>query len=164
MPNLSPTIKFHAQYDWTTGVPDNGNAWRKYRVVPRAYPSHPLICPYFHRVGNKDVLDYQGRAGSTSIVQWTLRPVIFGVDKFQEQVSAEGVLHFGNPNSRLNPGLQIFEPRIWGPNAGVKFFAPIFPSKEKSPPQRFKPEFGLKIHIALLQGHFADKTENHEST
>ena len=28
----------------------------------------------------KNVLDYQGRAGSTSIVQWTLRPVIFGVE------------------------------------------------------------------------------------
>ena len=26
---------------------DNGNVWRKYRVVPRAYPSHPLICAYF---------------------------------------------------------------------------------------------------------------------
>ena len=35
------------------------------------------------RVGleTKNVLDYQGRAGSTSIVQWTLRPVIFGVIK-----------------------------------------------------------------------------------
>ena len=27
---------------------------RKYRVVPRAYPLHPLICAYFHRVGNKE--------------------------------------------------------------------------------------------------------------
>ena len=35
--------KVHARYDWTTGVPDDGNVWRKYRVVPRAYPSHPLI-------------------------------------------------------------------------------------------------------------------------
>ena len=33
----------HAQYDWTTGVPDNGNDWRKFRVVPRSYPLHPLI-------------------------------------------------------------------------------------------------------------------------
>ena len=30
----------------------------------------------------KNVLDYQGRAGSTSIAQWTFRPVIFGVEKF----------------------------------------------------------------------------------
>ena len=44
---------FHARYDWTTGVPDDGNVWRKYRVVPRAYPSHPLICANFHRVGKQ---------------------------------------------------------------------------------------------------------------
>ena len=29
---------FHAQYDWTTGVPDDGNEWRKFRAVPRSYP------------------------------------------------------------------------------------------------------------------------------
>ena len=29
---------FHAQYDWTTGVPDNGNEWGKLRAVPRLYP------------------------------------------------------------------------------------------------------------------------------
>ena len=27
-----------AQYEWTTGVPDNGNDWRKFRVVPRSHP------------------------------------------------------------------------------------------------------------------------------
>ena len=77
----SETI-IHARYDWTTGVPDYGNVWRKHRAVPRVYPSQPLIRAYFHRVGSKEgLLDYQGRAGSTSIVQWTLRPVIFGVEK-----------------------------------------------------------------------------------
>ena len=35
--------KLHAQYDWTTGVPDNGNDWRKFRVVPRLYPLRPLV-------------------------------------------------------------------------------------------------------------------------
>ena len=45
-----------------------------------AYPSHPLICAYFHRVGSKERFRLPGRAGSTSIVRWTLRPVIFGVE------------------------------------------------------------------------------------
>ena len=30
----------------TTAVPDNGNAWRKFRVVPRSYPLRSLVC-YF---------------------------------------------------------------------------------------------------------------------
>ena len=40
----APSV-FYAQYDcqWTTGVPDNGNDWRKFRVVPRSYPLRPLI-------------------------------------------------------------------------------------------------------------------------
>ena len=42
---------------------DNGNVWRKYRVVPRAYPSHPLICAYFYRAGNKERFRLPGRAG-----------------------------------------------------------------------------------------------------
>ena len=54
---------FHARYDWTTGVPDNGNVWGKYRVVPRAYPSHPPICAYFHRVGNKERFRLPGAGG-----------------------------------------------------------------------------------------------------
>ena len=34
----------HAQYDWTTGMPDNGNEWRKFRVVPRLCPfASPLV-------------------------------------------------------------------------------------------------------------------------
>ena len=32
-----------AQYDWTTGVPDNGNEWRKFRAVPRSYPLRSLV-------------------------------------------------------------------------------------------------------------------------
>ena len=31
----------HAQY-WTTGVPDNGDEWRKFRVVPRSHPLRSL--------------------------------------------------------------------------------------------------------------------------
>ena len=44
-------------------MPDNGNVWRKYRAVPRAYPSHPLICVYFHRVGNKERFRLPGAGG-----------------------------------------------------------------------------------------------------
>ena len=31
------------RYDWTTGAPDNGNDWRKFRVVPRSHPLRPLV-------------------------------------------------------------------------------------------------------------------------
>ena len=30
-------------YDWTIGVPDNGNEWRKFRAVPRSYALRPLF-------------------------------------------------------------------------------------------------------------------------
>ena len=74
---------FHAQYDWTTGVLDNGNEWRKFRVVPRLYPSCvPLFVHCLIRVEAEGLLDYQGRAGIISIVRWNLRPVIFGVENF----------------------------------------------------------------------------------
>ena len=43
-------------------------------------PRIPLFVFIFIGLETKNVLDYQGRAGSTSIVQWTLRPVIFGVE------------------------------------------------------------------------------------
>ena len=32
-----------AQYDWMTGVPDNGNERRKFRVVPRLHPLRSLV-------------------------------------------------------------------------------------------------------------------------
>ena len=31
------------RYDWTTGVPENGNDWRKFRAVPRLYRFRPLV-------------------------------------------------------------------------------------------------------------------------
>ena len=49
----------HAQYVWTTRVPDNANDWRK------SFP--PLASPCFVlcliRVETEGLLDYQGRAG-----------------------------------------------------------------------------------------------------
>ena len=47
---------FHAQYDWTTGVPNDGNEWRKFRVVPRSHPLQPLFCTLFNWVGNRRAL------------------------------------------------------------------------------------------------------------
>ena len=44
-------------------------------------PCVPLFCASLLRVETEGVLDYQGRAGIISIVRWSLRPVIFGVEK-----------------------------------------------------------------------------------
>ena len=35
--------RFGDRYDWTTGVPDSGNEWKKFRVVPRLYPLRSLV-------------------------------------------------------------------------------------------------------------------------
>ena len=41
---LCPDLpQIHAQYDWTTGVPDNESEWRKFRVVPRWRPLRSLV-------------------------------------------------------------------------------------------------------------------------
>ena len=31
------------RYDWTTGVPDNGNDWRKFCALPPSYPLRSLV-------------------------------------------------------------------------------------------------------------------------
>ena len=58
----SPRLTFfHAQYDWTTGVPDNGNEWRKLRAAPRSYPLRSLVlCTLFHRGGNRSRVGMNG--------------------------------------------------------------------------------------------------------
>ena len=78
--------RIHAQYDCTTGVPDNGNEWRKFRAVPRLYPiAFSCFALCLIGVETEGLLDYQGRAGIISIVRWNLRPVIFGVElRFSE--------------------------------------------------------------------------------
>ena len=55
-------------------------------------PRIPLFVLIFIGLETKNVLDYQGRTGSTSIVQWTLRPVIFGVDKRTKEGTQSGLL------------------------------------------------------------------------
>ena len=37
----------HAQYDWTTGLPDNGNEWRKFCVAPCSHPLRPLVLCFY---------------------------------------------------------------------------------------------------------------------
>ena len=60
---LCTQTSFRAQYDWTTGVPDDGNDWRKFRVVPRSYPLRPLIFYYFSRGGNRRAFRLPGEGG-----------------------------------------------------------------------------------------------------
>ena len=59
---------FHAQNDGTTGLPEKGNAWTKFRGVPRT-PASPRFVLCFIGVETEGLLDYQGRAGIISIVQ-----------------------------------------------------------------------------------------------
>ena len=85
-PEAAPTVgtkwvRLTSGTDMTTRVPDNGNDWRKFRVVPRLHPLRPLVLYFVYKgVEAEGLLDYQGRAGIISIVRWNLRPVIFGVD------------------------------------------------------------------------------------
>ena len=53
----------HAQYDWTTGGPDNGNEWRKFRAVPRLYPLRSLVCTLFNKGGSRGALRLPGAGG-----------------------------------------------------------------------------------------------------
>ena len=57
--------KFHAQYDWTTGVPDNGNEWRKFRAVPCLYPLRALVCTLFNKGGKRRALRLRGAGGGS---------------------------------------------------------------------------------------------------
>ena len=46
---------------WTTGAPDNGNDWRKFRVVPRSHPLRPLVFVFcLIGVETEGLLDYRG--------------------------------------------------------------------------------------------------------
>ena len=86
-------MKIHAQYDWTTGVLDNGNA---------CAPCVPLFVHCLIRVEAEGLLDYQGRAGIISIVRWNLRPVIFGATAPSAILSRKGFAPYGGV-SRAGP-------------------------------------------------------------
>ena len=66
-------------------------------------PRIPLFVLIFIGLETKNVVDYQGRAGSTSIVQWTLRPVIFGVE-IRDSI-AKSALSWRLVSCALNQGL-----------------------------------------------------------
>ena len=52
-------LKFHAQYDWTTGVRE----WRKLRAAPRSHPLRPLVCTLFNRGANRRAFRLPGEGG-----------------------------------------------------------------------------------------------------
>ena len=55
----------HARSDWTTGVPDDGNEWRKFCVVPRVHHCVPLFCTLFDRDGNRGAFRLPGEVGGS---------------------------------------------------------------------------------------------------
>ena len=56
---------FYPQYDWTTGVLDNGNEWRKFRAVPRLYPLRSLVCTLFNKGGSRRAFRLPGAGGGS---------------------------------------------------------------------------------------------------
>ena len=74
-------------------MPDNGNVWRKYRVVPRAYPSHPLVCAYFHRDGNKERFRLPGAGGERFHCTVDPSPGHIRCRKFVAKMHANLVFH-----------------------------------------------------------------------
>ena len=54
---------FHAQSDWMTGVPDNGNDWRKFRALPRSYPLCSLTS--FNGGGSRGTFGLPGVGGGS---------------------------------------------------------------------------------------------------
>ena len=75
-------------------------------------PRIPLFVLIFIGLETKNVLDYQVRAGSTSIVQWTLRPVIFGVDKLRMKISELACKVWREPGSKLAK-CRVNPPKSW---------------------------------------------------
>ena len=78
-------------------------------LVPLAFPcfGHSLI-----RMETEGLLDYQGRAGIISIVRWSLRPVIFGVEPLRWLDSRESIRRFARITwfSRIVSGFPNWTP------------------------------------------------------
>ena len=62
------TTKFHAQYDLTSGVLDNGNEWRKFRAAPRLYPLRALVCTLFNQGGSRRAFRLPGAGGGSFLL------------------------------------------------------------------------------------------------
>ena len=67
-------------FDWTTGIPCDGNEWRKHRVAPRGHPLRPCVLLVLIDLEAKGLLDFQGRRGIASVVRGNLRPFKIGVE------------------------------------------------------------------------------------
>ena len=143
-------LLLHAQCDWTTGVPDNGNEWRKFRTVPSLAPLVSPCCVLCSKgVATEGPLDFQGKAGINSIVRWNLRPVIFGVHLPEKSLRSQFCLfafwesllasHFcwtKFPNKAQN-----LKRCLWKVHWNLPWNSPrnlwCFPGRWKSLPQKF---------------------------
>ena len=83
----------------------DGNEWRKYRVVPRAHPLSPFVFAFLLGLEAKGLLDFQERHGITSVVQWSLHPVIFGVDTCFETSYEHQITHLIG----AQPALELYD-------------------------------------------------------
>ena len=64
VPEQEESVRYlHAQYDWTTGVPDNGNEWRMFRAVLRSHPLRPRVCTFSSRGGERRACKLRGKGG-----------------------------------------------------------------------------------------------------
>ena len=84
---------------------------RRTSLTPLAYP-HFVLC----LLGMETLLDYPGRAGTISIVQWNLRPVIFREKERGVENSGEGKTY--HKTHSKNP--------VWTPPPMIRFPPPPF--------------------------------------
>ena len=82
---------FHAQYHWTTGVLDNGNEWRKFRVVPRLYPLRSLVCTLFNEGGNRRAFRLPGAGGGSFPLYGGTFARSYSVPILAEQITGMGL-------------------------------------------------------------------------
>ena len=91
-------LSFHAQYDWTTGVPDNGMEEVPHRTSLATLASPRLVlCFFLTRVETEGLLDRLPGEGRDHHVGWNLCLVILGVEYF-------GTLRLKARSCSQNPG------------------------------------------------------------
>ena len=115
------------------------------RLAPKPLVKHTLLIPFnrppHEHMELENMMRHLQSISSVSVVRSILQGpsssdinAVISVPNFAEnhlldfssisqgQVSAEGILHLVNPNSTLNSGMRIFEPRI----LGAEFWGRIF--------------------------------------